>query len=224
MSAQVHVGEYEDEPVRGLPESLPEDEPILWQGAPSWRGLALRAFHARKVAIYFGALVAWRAASAIADGEGARQAAGSIAALTLLGMAAVGILAGIAWLQARATVYTITTRRVVIRFGVALTLSLNLPYRAMQAAAWKEYADGTGDLPLAVAGAEQIGYAMLWPHVRPWRFGKAVEPMLRAIPDARVVAGILGRAIAASADRSPRAIDTAERPPTRPHAVAAAVS
>ena len=44
----------------GLPERLPEGETLLWQGRPSWRQLALRAFHVREIAIYFALLLAWR--------------------------------------------------------------------------------------------------------------------------------------------------------------------
>ena len=28
--------EYEDEPVEGFPENLPEGEKIIWQGQPRW--------------------------------------------------------------------------------------------------------------------------------------------------------------------------------------------
>jgi hypothetical protein len=68
------MNEFEHEPVRGLPEKLPAGERILWQGTPSWRALAIRAFHARKVALYFAALVVWRLALAWHDGEPARDA------------------------------------------------------------------------------------------------------------------------------------------------------
>ena len=103
-AAAVHVGEYEDEPIHGLPECLPTGEEILWQGAPSWRGLARRSLHVRKVGAYFGLLVVWRLATALRDGEAFAAAAASAAGLVVLGAAAVGLLAGIAWLNQRATV------------------------------------------------------------------------------------------------------------------------
>ena len=31
----MHHDDFKFEPVRGLPEALPEDEHILWQGAPT---------------------------------------------------------------------------------------------------------------------------------------------------------------------------------------------
>ena len=41
---------------------------MLWQGAPQPWALALTAFRVRAVAIYFAALMAWRAFTTIVDG------------------------------------------------------------------------------------------------------------------------------------------------------------
>lgn len=224
MSGDGTVGEYEHEPVPGLPEELPEDEHVLWRGAPSWRALARRAFHVRKVAVYFGLLVAWRAASAVSAGEGALQAALGIAGLLALGGGAVGVLLGLAWLNARATVYTITDRRVVLRFGVALPMAVNLPFSSVQSADLRRFADGTGDIPLEVTGAERIGYVMMWPHARPWRFGRGVAPMLRAVPDARGVAATLAGALAASAGRAAPTVAAGRPRRVRATGIPAAVS
>jgi len=57
------------------------------------------------------------------------------------------------------------------------------------------YADGTGDIPLTMIGADRIAYLNLWPHARPWRIARP-EPMLRAIPDAARVGEILSGALA----------------------------
>ena len=43
-----------------LPAPLPVGERVIWQGKPSFTGLALRSFHIREVAIYFGLLLVWR--------------------------------------------------------------------------------------------------------------------------------------------------------------------
>lgn len=194
MSVATPVTEYEDEPIRGLPGLLPEGEEILWQGAPSWRGLARRVFHLRKLGLYFGALGAWRVGSAVAAGAPAAETAVSVVGLALLAATAVAVLAGIAWLQARTTVYTVTNRRVVVRFGVALPMAVNFPFAIVRSAALRTYGDGTGDIPLEVSGVERLGFAMLWPHARPWRFGKQAQPMLRCVPDAASVAAVLVRA------------------------------
>ena len=67
-SGTADLNEYETEPVRGLPERLPAGETILWQGAPRWGALARRAFHVRKIALYFAILLAWLVYADIADG------------------------------------------------------------------------------------------------------------------------------------------------------------
>jgi hypothetical protein len=203
VSAPIRVGEHESEPIRGLPELPPAGEEILWQGAPCWRRLARSVFHVDKLAIYFAAMAAWRIGSALSDGQTVPGAAVSAAPLALLGLAALGILTGIAWLQGRTTVYTVTNRRVVMRFGVALDMAVNLPFAGIQSAALRVHRDGTGDIPLSVSDAHRLGYVMLWPHARPWRFGRRVEPMLRAVPDAEAVAETLTRAVGATARRAP---------------------
>jgi len=218
------VGEHEEEPVPGLPERPPKGERILWQGSPSWRGLALRAFHARKVAVYFGLLLLWRVGAALSDGAGPLEAAAAGGMLVGLGLTAVGILCLLAWLNARATIYTITSRRVVMRFGVALSLALNLPFRQVQSAGLKRYSDGSVDIPLEVEGVESFGYLMLWPHARPWGFGVNARPMLRAVPEGEAVARILARALATSSDQAPRVVVDDTSRSAAPQGVAAAAS
>jgi len=55
-----HHDDFNFEPVRGLPEKLPEGEHILWQGAPDVRALAREALGVRWVAGYFAILTIWR--------------------------------------------------------------------------------------------------------------------------------------------------------------------
>lgn len=186
------------DPNRGLPEPLPPGETVLWQGAPAWRSLAVRAFHIRTVALYFAALLAWRAGAAVADGASLAQALGSVLSAAPIAAAGLALLALFAWLVGRTTVYTITSRRVVIRFGIALPITLNLPFGMVGSAALKTYPDGSGDIPLALTGERTMPYVLLWPHARPWRLSRA-EPMLRAVPRAGQVAEVLGKALAEAA-------------------------
>lgn len=192
------------EPVPGLPEPLPPGETILWQGTPDWRVLARTAFHTRKIAIYFGVLALWRVAEDLYEGDPIGTVLTSAAGLVPAALLAVAIVSGLAFLSARATVYTITTRRVVMRFGVALPLTVNVPYRIVVSAGLQVHRDGTGDIPLAVAGQDRIAYLALWPHARPWRVARP-EPMLRAVPEAARVADILAQALHAAGAPAPRA-------------------
>lgn len=184
--------EHDFEPVPGLPERLPVGERILWQGAPDLRSLALRVFHVRKVAIYFAAVGAFQFAGALSEGETLRQAAAATVTLAALAAVAVGLLLTFAWLSARTTLYTLTDRRVVMRVGIVLTMTFNLPYTRIAAAGLRVHRDGTGDLPLTLTEAS-IGYAHLWPHARPWRVAKP-EPMLRSVPEGEAVGRLLANA------------------------------
>jgi hypothetical protein len=186
--------EYDFEPVPGLPEELPEGEEILWQGAPRWSALARRAFHVRKIALYFALLLGLVTVMDLAAGESVGHAVLAGGWLIALAHVAIGLLVLLAWVMSRATLYTITNRRVVMRFGVAIPMTINLPFRQIASAALREYSDGTGDIPLALRDKARVSYLVLWPHVRPWRIAPA-EPMLRTIPDAARVAEILADAV-----------------------------
>lgn len=184
--------------IRGIREPLPEGERVLWQGAPSMWGLAVRALHIRKVAIYFCVLLAWRVAASLADGQALAATAAGAAGLAAVAVLGLGLLALLAWLAARTTIYAITSRRVMLRIGIALPIFVNLPFRGIEAVALKAFGDGTGDLPLQLHGTVRLAYLHLWPHARPWRVAQP-QPMLRAVRDPLAVAAILKDAIAADA-------------------------
>lgn len=193
--------DFAGEPVPGLPEKLPEGERILWQGAPDWKALAVEAFHIRKVALYFVLLMAWRVAASLEAGAGLTAAGTAALALLPSAAAAVGLLSLAAWMSARATLYTITNRRVAMRIGVALTKTFNIPFPAIESAQLKVSPKGTGDIALVLQAGSRIGYAHLWPHARPW-FVNRPQPALRAIAQAGKVAAELRTAMEAQAGRS----------------------
>jgi hypothetical protein len=166
--------EYENEPVKGLPGFLPKDESIQWQGSPDWQSMARGVFHTRLVAGWF-VIVAMGAF--VAGGTGLLGAV-----ITLLVAAlGLGLLAFLAWAQARSTVYTLTQKRLVMRFGVALPKCVNLPLAQIVSADVKPAGAGHSDVALRVAGRFPLGWLQMWPHVRPWKINDP-QPMLRAIP------------------------------------------
>jgi hypothetical protein len=186
--------DYHVEPIRGLPENLPPGEEILWQGAPLWWQLAKDVFHIRAAACYFGALMAWRASVRMTDAGDGVAALAAVCSLLPVALIGIGLLALLAWLSSRTTVYTITNRRIVLRIGVALTTAVNIPFCVVSAAGFCPRAGGTGNISLALSGDHRVAYSNLWPHVRPWRLA-APEPMLRAIPQAAEVATLLAAAL-----------------------------
>lgn len=213
------MNEHEFEPVPGLPEYLPEGERLLWQGAPRWQSIAVRAFHVRKVLIYFALLMAWDATSSMAAGESLLSALGGVAWVGVLGLLAVGVLSLLAWQSARSTLYTVTSRRIVMRFGIALPMSLNLPYSVVDSASLRAHADGTSDIPVAVVKGTRVGYLINWPHVRPWHVARP-QPMLRGIVDGERVAELLASSLNAAlgGERKPvPAPDATAANAPRPH-------
>jgi hypothetical protein len=200
--------EYEYEPVRGLPEDLPEGETIVWQGTPDWRSLAWRAFHVRKVILYFAVLLGWLLFSQWRDGAGGAALSSAASWTFSLAACAVAILLLLAWANARSAVYTLTNRRLVLRFGVALPMMINLPLQKLQSAGLVTYGKDLGDIALTLVEGERASYLALWPHVRPWHFARP-QPMLRGISGARTVAALLAQQVADTAADSTVAVDTA---------------
>ncbi len=178
--------EHDFEPERGLPEALPADERLLWQASPDWRELAVHRFHARKLAVYFALMLALKLVVSLSGGQAFAAAAMAALPLLLLSAFAVGLVTLLAWLTARTTVYTLTDKRVVMRIGVVLTLTLNLPLRHVAAAAVHTHGaqDGdVGDIALQLLGTDRVAYLHLWPHARRWRIARP-EPTLLCVPDA----------------------------------------
>jgi hypothetical protein len=201
------MNEHEYEPTPGLPANLPGGETILWQGAPDWMTFARRTMRVRIVSAYFALLIVWGVASGLADGAAVPAVATSAARLAGLAVVAVGLLALFAWLVARTTLYTITSRRVVMRFGIALPITLQIPYIKIDSAGLHAWPTGAGDIALTLSAGQRAAYLVLWPHARPWAFARA-RPSFRCVPDAAEVARVLGRALAASASQPAPAVAT----------------
>ena len=178
------MSEYDHEPTRGLPGELPEDEHIIWQGAPDWQNMAMSALHIRLAFVYFLVIVA----TAMFRGDW-----GTAMAVTAFGAVTIGMFVLFAWGVARTTVYTLTNKRVVLRIGVALNKCINLPLSELESANLKQLAGGTGNIVLTLKGVPRLGYLMLWPHARSLRFVRP-QPMLRSIPEAQRVSVLLFKA------------------------------
>jgi hypothetical protein len=186
--------DFDFEPVRGLPQLLPEGERVLWQGAPRWQDLAVHAFHARKVIWYFAAIAVAQSAFRYVDGESLLSAVRSFEWLGIMAFLAAGLLTGLAYLSARTSVYTITNKRIVMRIGMALSVTINLPFKQIDGASLRLFRNASGDIALKLNSKERVAYMLLWPHAR--RFHMAhPQPSLRCIADADRVAGLLAAAL-----------------------------
>jgi Bacterial PH domain len=191
------MSEHDFEPLRGLPGDLPAGERLLWQGAPDWWPLAQRAFHVRSVTAYFAVLMAWRGIATALDGATPQASVQSALHVAPIAIAALTLLCGLALLTARTTVYTVTTKRVVLRFGVALPKAINIPFTIVENAALKTFSDKTGDLALTLSEPNKVAYFLLWPHARPWKLARP-QPTMRAVSHAAAVASRLADALKAA--------------------------
>jgi Bacterial PH domain len=185
--------EHEFEAQYGLPEELPEGEHILWQGAPDWKVLARRVFHVNKVAVYFALLLAWRFAGTFADTQSMVDAFVSLAWLTPMVALGIGLLLLLGWWSAQSTAYTLTDKRIVMRIGIVLTVTYNLPLSRIESADLHDAGNGCQDIALTLERGTRIAWLHLWPHVRPWRVAQT-QPMLRALRDAAEVSALLATA------------------------------
>ena len=180
------------EPIRGLPDRPPEGEVILWQGQPNWLRLSVDSLNVWWVLGYFMFLFVWRFIS-VSDLMPIYQAV--LASLPFLALALIVtlLLMLVGYIQANATVYTITNKRVVMRIGAALTVTLNLPFTEIENAAIASSSKNFGSIVIDTKQNSKFSFLVLWPHARAWHFKKP-QPSLRCIPDAEKVAEILSNA------------------------------
>jgi len=188
---------------------------LLWQGSPNWKPLAMRGYHVRKVAVYFCMLALWRIGFGITNGHTASAILISSAFIVALGCVAIGVLSLLAYWNGASAVYSITNRRVVLRHGIAVPLTMNIPFTLIESAGLKAYADGSGDIALALVRGQRAGYLITWPHLRPGHFTHP-QPSFRAIPDPRKAAEILATALAADAGSNALRVEFDAAPAARP--------
>ncbi|MCM0609571.1 MAG: PH domain-containing protein [Ideonella sp. WA131b] len=202
--------EHEFEPQFGLPERLPPSERLLWQGQPLPSIVARRVFHLPLVTVYFAVMLTWSIGAQLQDGVALMAALRGSLVLGLLAAVAIGILAALARLTASTTVYTLTDQRIVMRIGIVLTVTYNLPLKHLDAAHLLPLSGTQGEIALQLRGDTRIAYLHLWPHSRPWLFARP-QPMLRGLADAQAVSRQLSEAWAmvnAQAARPEAAIQT----------------
>ena len=184
--------DFKFEPVRGLPEALPEGEHILWQGSPAPLRLARDALGLTWVAGYFVVLTIWRvgvSSTFVPFGEALAHGVPFL----VVGALSCLLIFGLAYMQARSAVYTLTNKRVGMRIGAALTMTLNLPYTQIGNAGLDTKKSGHGTVTFELIGDTRFSYMMTWPHVKPWQMSKT-QPAFRSIPDAAKVAEIFSDA------------------------------
>jgi hypothetical protein len=101
----------------------------------------------------------------------------------------------------KTTLYTITNKRIVMRIGVALSATFNLPFTRIVSADMREDKNGNGDIALTLKPGDRLSWLVFWPHVRGFKKG-ALMPQMICLKDVAVAANVLSSALAVS--RTPR--------------------
>lgn len=182
--------DFETQP--GIPSKLPEGEEILWQGRPDAMALARDAYKINWILGYMLAIVVWRAGGAYADG-GTKLMLATALPYLVLSVAGPAVVYLLAWAQARSSIYTITSARVIMRIGAALPVTYTIPFVRIGTARLDLRSNGTGTIAMELTEGVRLSYAILWPHLRPW-FARETQPAFRCIPDATYVARLLSDA------------------------------
>ena len=199
--------EHDYEPAPGMPETLPDSERVIWQEPAQFRSLAYSTFHVRKLAVYFAILIAVNLGYGLTGTSGLGEALSSAVTFALLAALALGLLAFYASLIARTTMYTVTTRRVVIRAGVAVPVTINIPFSKIERAAVRRHRDGTGEIALVPDRSSRVSYVLMWPLVKPFRLIR-VQPVLRGVADVDTVAELLAEQLTLEAETAePKPVD-----------------
>jgi Bacterial PH domain len=178
----------------GLPDHLPDGENLIWQGKPDWKRLAINAFHVRKVAAYFAVVILGQGALRLGNGASWAEALQAVPVLTGLGFAACGILLALAYASAKTTRYTLTSKRALMKVGIALPVIINLPFRQVDGVSFANTGAGCGTIVFKTGGETRLAYLLLWPHAKPWHLTKP-QPAFRDIPDVEAVASRLAFAL-----------------------------
>lgn len=176
--------------------ALAPGEIAIWTGKPEWRRAACDALHLRGLTAYFGLLFVLDAYQAWMKAIPLEQAVHDSVPLAGITCLALAILVAISWLVSRSR-YTVTNRRVILRYGIAMPVTLSIPMSQIASTAIAMNADQTADIVLMLKEGNRMPYLKLWPHARPWVV-KQPQPMLRGVAQGAVVAAMLSRALQAA--------------------------
>jgi hypothetical protein len=89
--------------------------------------------------------------------------------------------------QVMPTVYVITSKRIIIRSGMALIFMLNVPFDKIANIDKQIFKDGCGNISFKLINNKRVPFFASWPSVRPWYFNNP-EPTFRCISNVDVVA------------------------------------
>ena len=193
--------EHEIEPVPGLPGRLPDGEYIVWQGQPTFKTVMIRLLRARWIAVYFAIAALWSVAVGLNNSESAWALFGRVTFIAVGALILFGLMALYARAVAKTSLYTLTNKRVVMRVGIAISASFNLPFKQIAGADFRVGKDGSGDVALTLKSGHGLSGSVFFPHQRGGLWRK-LSPQLICLPDAKIVAEKLAQQLRAYAPTS----------------------
>lgn len=202
--------------IRGVAHALPPGERLLWQGTPAPGLVARHVFHRWLVIGYFAIVTGWWAFSTYGTVE-------MDAFLPMLGMRlglaalVIGTVEFLARTVAKTTMYAITSKRLVLKIGMVLPMSINVPFNVLANAAVGRFRDGSGQIALTLVPGNRLAYVALWPHCKVFNVTQP-QPVLRGLSDPDAVAAVLRDAVMADAAERAETLEVGE--PTRASAPA----
>ena len=179
--------EHDIEPVPGLPGRLPDGEFIVWQGQPAFKTVMTRLLRARWIAAYFAIAALWSVAVGINNSETAWQFVGRISFIAVAAVILFALMALYARAVAKTSLYTLTNHRVVMRVGIAISASFNLPFAQISGADFRVGSDGSGDVALTLKSGHGLSGSVFFPHQRGGLWRK-LSPQMICLADAKAVA------------------------------------
>lgn len=189
---QVLMREYEQEPVPGLPGTPPQGETILWQGAPDMNLVARRVLKRNWLMAYLALLAGWALVTGFYDQSSVVATSSYLVMITTFTFAILALIYLFAWGVQKTTLYTITNRRIMMRIGVALSVTLNLPFSRIAGANVKREKDHSGVIAFETEEDTRLSWLMQWPHVRAWHFART-QPAMICLTEVGAPADILTR-------------------------------
>jgi hypothetical protein len=196
--------------IRGVAHALPPGERLLWQGTPEPALVARHVFHRWLVIGYFAIVTGWWAVSTYGTVE-------MDAFLPMLGMRlglaaiVIGTVEFLARTVAKTTSYAITSKRLVLKIGMVLPMSINVPFNVLLNAAVGRFRDGSGQIALTLIPGNRLAYVALWPHCKVFNITQP-QPVLRGLTDPEAVAAVLRDAVMADAAERAEPLEVGDAP------------
>ena len=173
-------------PPKDILSIIPKDEKIIWYGRPDLRRFCLTALGLKYIIIYL-IIIFFSIIYARYGDFNFIEILQVLFPYLISCFLAVLLLIIVGISQVLPTIYVITSKRVIIRSGLALIFMINVPFDKIASIDKNLYKDGCGNISFKLINNKRVPFFASWPSVRPWYFNNP-EPTFRCISDVEIVA------------------------------------